>query len=81
MGRGRAHVHSMSVLVFCGGIRGQTKVCVPKIGLDFPAPLINFILPEENFSGLARAPNNPPGSLSNSLSGRNMVLLSLAVWA
>ena len=26
-----------------GGVRGQKIVCVPKIGLEFPAPLINFI--------------------------------------
>ena len=26
-----------------GGVRGQKIVCVPKIGLQFPAPLINFI--------------------------------------
>ena len=26
-----------------GGVRGQNEVFVPKIGLKFPAPLINFI--------------------------------------
>ena len=24
-------------------VRGQKEVCVPKIGIEFPAPLINFI--------------------------------------
>ena len=63
-----------------GWIRGPKKVCVPKISLKFPAPLINFIYClRKIFSdvvgwvgrpGLARAPNPPPplpGSLSNSL--------------
>ena len=47
------------------------KFCVPKIGLKFPAPLMDFIFSRtKNFSGvgggavvqpgLARAPNNPP---------------------
>ena len=56
----------------------KKRVCVPQIGLEFPAPLIKFIFwPEANFlmwvgggvgrPGLARAPNNTPGSLSNSL--------------
>ena len=51
--------------------RPKKKACGPKIGLKFPAPLINFIfLTEENVSELegggwvgrelARAPNNPP---------------------
>ena len=26
-----------------GGVRGQKKVCVRNIGLNYPAPLINFI--------------------------------------
>ena len=66
-----------------GGVRGQDKACVPKIGLKFPAPLINFIfLPEENVSdvrggvggsagaGQGPKPALPPpwgGSLSNGL--------------
>ena len=34
-----------------GGVRGQKQVCVPKLGPQFPAPLIDFIfLPEDNFS-------------------------------
>ena len=52
-----------------GRVRGQKEVCGPKIGLKFPAPLIDFIfLPDEQFSdvggcvgrpGLGRAPDNP----------------------
>ena len=53
-----------------GRVRGQKNVCVPQIGLKFPAPLITLIFwPEEKFSdvggerggrpGLPRAPNNP----------------------
>ena len=54
-----------------GGVRGQKKVCVPKISLKFPAPLINYIFCLKKFSdvsgwggwpGLARAPNSPPPS-------------------
>ena len=62
-----------------GGSEAKNKVCVPKIGLKFPAPLTNFIFAEGYFSdvegggrpGLARAPNPPPpwGSFSNSLRG------------
>ena len=55
-----------------GGSEAKKKSCVPKIGLKFPAPLINFIFCRRTiFSdvvwvgrlGLARAPNNlpPPG--------------------
>ena len=51
-----------------GWVRGQ-NVSAPKIGLRFPAPLINFIFCPRKFfdvgvqvgrPGLARAPNNPP---------------------
>ena len=52
-----------------GGVRGQNQVCVPKIGPQFPTPLINHLefhfLPEDNFSdvgggdGLARAGQGP----------------------
>ena len=56
-----------------GGVSGQKKFCVPKIGLKCPASLINLIFsPEENFydvggwvggwigrPGLAKAPNEP----------------------
>ena len=52
--------------------RGQQKVCVPEIGLKFPALLINFIFCLRKIfltwvgggagrTGLARAPNNPSG--------------------
>ena len=53
-----------------GWVRRQTKVCVPNIGLIFPAPLINFILlPKETFSdvgkgggsaGAGHCPKQPP---------------------
>ena len=33
-----------------GWVRGQKKHCVPKINLQFRAPLINFIFPSEKFS-------------------------------
>ena len=47
-----------------GRVSGQNKVCVLKIGLQFQAPLLNFIFPEEHFSdvgplGLATATNAP----------------------
>ena len=52
------------------GVRGQKTVCLPKIGLKFPAPLINFSFCRRKpflmwggggiGLGLARAPNNPP---------------------
>ena len=60
-----------------GGGQRPKKVCVPKIGLNLPAPLINFIfLPEEIFLMLAcgsgragQGCKRPPpwGSLSNGL--------------
>ena len=55
-------------------VRGLKKVCVPKIGLKLPAPLIGIIFCLRKIflmwvgrPGLARAPNNPPGFLSNTL--------------
>ena len=55
-----------------GGVRGQKKVHVPKIGLKFPAPLINFIFLLRKiflmwvgggmgWPGLARPPPPPLG--------------------
>ena len=54
-----------------GGVRGQKKVCVPKIGLAFLAPLTNFIfLSQEKISdvdgrvgrpGLVTPPPPPGG--------------------
>ena len=64
------------------GVRGQKTVCVPKIGLKFPAPLIIFIFcRRKSFlmwvgggsAGADQGPKHPPplpsppGSLSNSL--------------
>ena len=53
-----------------GWVRGQKKVCVPKITLKIPAPLIDFIFCWMKIllmwggggsgPGLARAPNAPP---------------------
>ena len=60
-----------------GGGQRPKKITVLKIGLKFPAPLINFIFCRRKIflmlggrAGLARAPNTPPpppGSLSSSL--------------
>ena len=49
-----------------GGVQRPKKNCVPKIGLQFPAPLTNFIFCLRKIflmwvGGLARAPNNPRG--------------------
>ena len=67
---------------FGGGGQRPKKVCVPKIGLKFPAPLINSIFCRRTVcsdaggwvggsagagQGPKQAPPPPPGSLSNGL--------------
>ena len=52
-----------------GGAEAQKTVCVPKIGLKFPAPLINFIVCRRNTflmwgggrPGAGQGPKQHPG--------------------
>ena len=62
-----------------GGSEANTKVCVPKIGLKFPASLVHFIFPRRKMflmggggrPGLARAPDepSPPGGVTEQQPG------------
>ena len=48
--RDRPLLSGWLILYRGGGVRGQKKVCVPKIDLQVRAPLINFIFfPRKNF--------------------------------
>ena len=63
-----------------GWVRGQKKVCVPKIDLQVRAPLINFIFFEEKFSDVGGWVGQPKSRGAN-LTPPPLVSLSKGLYA